>query len=232
MLNINIEKYSSIKNEILDFLEKQKQYYLLEEYRYMKFMIYTSGVIHCKESLPVSLLQILSKYDIIKDEMDYYKVFANILREKDLIRGNCCEVAAGIYPRLSEIIYPDIEKNHSSLTIYDPKLSINRLGNAKLYKTEFNYKTDISNIATLVSMFPCEATIPLVEKSIEEDKNLLVALCDCNLSTNNYPLMDGKYWSSDFCKILKNKYGDELEILYWPKEVNQDTVILYRNKNR
>lgn len=215
---------------MLEFLSRNKESYSKDVERYMRFMLMTNNAVHYNGPLATCLLQILSKFDVLKNEKDFYKTFSEMLKKYDLLKGNCCEVASGEYPRLSEIVYPIIEENHSNLTIYDPMLTIQKLGNAKLVKEEFTHETDISEVETLFGMFPCEATIPLVEKAIKEDKNLLVAFCDCNHSTEQYPHWFGDTWSDDVCMFFKKEYGDEVEILNWPEEFHQPTPIMLRKK--
>lgn len=225
---IDARKYYEQREEILDFITKNEDNYSISVARYLRFMITTNSVVSYNGPLATCLLQLLSKYDVIKNEKDFYKVFAETLKKYNLLNGNCCEVAAGEYPRLSEIIYPTVEEKHSNLTIYEPTLTIKKLGNAKLVKEKFTFETDISGYDTLFGMFPCEATIPLIEKSITADKNLLVAFCDCDHSTEKYPFKSGKTWADDVCANLKKEYGDELQILQWPEEIQQPTPILLR----
>lgn len=75
MVRIDIEKYCKVKNEILNFIEQQKQYYSPEEYKFMKFIITTNGIINYNAPIITNLTQILSKFDVIKDKTDCYKVF-------------------------------------------------------------------------------------------------------------------------------------------------------------
>lgn len=103
-----------------------------------------------------------------------------------------------------------------SLTIYDPfvSFSISRT-NVVVKKEDFTKKTDVRMFDTLYGMYPCNATIPLVEKALEEDKNLLVALCDCDHSTDKYPRENERYWADDFCNYIARDYGNEVMITHW-----------------
>ena len=68
------------------------------------------------------------------------------------LEGNCCEVAAGSYPRLAELVYPALKLKQGSLTIYDPHLCFSLFNKGVVAKKEkFTTKTNIDGISSSFS---------------------------------------------------------------------------------
>lgn len=196
---IDIEKLLLKKDEICKFiLDNKDKFY--EPYLYVD-LIQSGGIIYT--SLNYNILQILSKFDVLK--IDFYKKFLEMLVEYKFLNTNCLEVGSGIYPVLAEYAAPIINKNGKSLTIYDPRLAFFDI-NGVLAKNElFTRKTDISSFDTLYGTFTCDASEVMVEKAIVEDKNLLVAFCECNHSSIRYPSKKNEYWANTFCEYIKKR---------------------------
>ena len=172
-----------------------------------------------------TLLQILSKFGFLR--LDFYKIYLQLLNQYKLLNTNCVEVGAGVYPRIGELAAPIINKNGKELTLYDPRLSFD-LDNVKIVRDVFTKDTDISKVDTLYGLFPCDGTIPIVEKALEEDKNLLVAFCGCDHSTEKYPKWITDVWADDFCMNIKEEYGDEVDIIKWPSKCDFCAPIMVR----
>ncbi len=183
-------------------------------------------------SIPLRLRQLFSKFQVIYPEVDPYLFIYQLLKKFSFLNGNCCEVGAGFYPRLAELVLPTLEQNHHKLTVYDPELVLERLGNAKLVKDKFTSQTSMKDIDTIYGLFPCEATIPMIDKAILENKNLLLAFCGCDHSTPEHLKWVGEWWSEDVCMDYCEKYGKEIQILKWPDEYQIPFPIMVREKQK
>lgn len=233
MYRFDMEKFNQRKNDIVNFIlesnypEKQKRNFI-------------ETILTNPEKVNCTLYQIYSKFGIIPSNEDIYKYFYTLLNQYKFLETNCCEVASGKYPRLSEIVYPTLKENGKSLTIYEPNLIIDELFDAILKKKEFTQSTDIQGIDTLFGTFTCEATVTIVEKALMEQKNLLIGICNCNHATDKYPMMYPRYyfdrvneiisqngdlqefdlpeiyWCESFCEEIKKEYKDRISILNWP----------------
>lgn len=181
--------------------------------------------------IPTSLSQLLSKFNIYNTN-DLYLYMYELLKKYSFLNGNCCEIGAGKYPRLAEIISPDLEKNNHNLIIYDPKIVISRLSKTIIIKDRFTKKADFSNIDTIIGMLPCDATVDMTEKAFEEDKNILLATCGCNHTCRKHKIKDSDYWALDFCSDYKEKYGDEAIIEMWPSTYGIPYPILIRESSK
>lgn len=82
-----------------------------------------------------------------------------------------------------------------------------------IVKDNFTSTTNIDTFDTIFGLYPCEASIDITLKGIEENKNLLIAFCNCDHSTEEYPLWFGDYWAIDFCSTMKERYKDKIEII-------------------
>lgn len=96
-----------------------------------------------------------------------------LLSSYSFLNGNCCEVGAGSYPRLAELVLPTLQQNHHKLTIYEPNIILDKLGSAKIIKDKFTMQTNIVDVDTIYGLFPCDATISMIDKAFQENKNLL-----------------------------------------------------------
>lgn len=219
---IDIMKLSKKKDEICKFiLDNKDRFY--EPYLYVN-LIQSGRIIYTP--LDFDTLQLLSKFDVL--EIDFYRKFLQMLKKYKLLNTNCIEVASGICPVLAEYAAPIINKNGKTLTIYDPRLTFENIDGVIAKSELFTRETDISNIDTLYGIFTCDATEIIVERAIEEDKNLLVALCDCDHPSIKYPKKENEYWANTFCECIKKEYKDEFDILSWPKEYEFDIPIIVR----
>lgn len=91
--------------------------------------------------------------------------------------------------------------------------------------------TDISNVDTLYGLFPCNASITLIDKAIQENKNLLIAFCGCDHSDEVHTKWVGKYWAEDVCMDYREKYGKCVEISNWNPEMGLNLPIMtYKKK--
>jgi len=234
MFTIDKERLRKRKDEIISFLH---------EHEYSDYTI--EDFLECinseTENINCALYQLYSKFGVVPKEADIYIYFRNLLNKYKFLQTNCCEIAAGKYPRLAEIVYPELRRNNKTLTIYEPDLVIDSLEDVIVKKELFTKNSDLKGIDTLFGTFTCEATIDVVEKALIENRNLLISLCECDHSTEKYPFLSQQYftkkindmiaqrgsisvldipnvyWYDCFQDQLKKEYGDRISILNWPE---------------
>ncbi len=229
---IDREKYFENKEKMMYFIEKNLHKYGNELALILELALQYDLVLNPKIGIPSSLSQLFSKFGIYRSGMDMYVEFLNLLEQHSFLEGNCCEIASGIYPRLAKLAAPKIHMKHGSLTLYEPRILFSKLDHVQIIKEPFTKETDIDAFDTLFSIYPCDVTIPLVEKAFEEDKNLMVAFCSCDHSTKEHPKWFGKYWAEDFCLDYKEKYNDEVELIEWPQSVHLTLPIMVRKSTK
>ena len=229
---INKEKYLEEKDNILKFLKDYKYLYEDREYE-MILSIISFDVLLDNEgySANCDIAALLSKYNIFTDENDRYLMFYKMLEDSHFIKGNSLEIGSGPYPRLAEIIKDNHKEKDYNLTIYE-KCDVFRLNkDIKIVKDAFTSSTNIEKVDNIFSIMPCEASIDITLKSIEENKNLLIAYCSCDHSNKMYPKYRKRYWADNFCSMMKERYGNDVEITEWePLKDEKMPILIYRKR--
>lgn len=78
---------------------------------------------------------------------------------------------------------------------------------------------------------PCDASIDITLKGIEENKNTLIAYCSCDHSNKIYPRGRERIWANEFCSIMKERYGNLIEIMEWePLKDERMPILIYRKR--
>lgn len=225
------DKLEQEKDNILNFLLDNVKYYNPLEFYTIFSMFYLDKLKENDEnSIPCNNTQILSKYSILKEEYDIYLKVYNLLESKGFIKGNVLEVGCGIYPRLAEIITQRHKEKDYSLTLFDT-CNIFNIGNGiNIVRDKFTKSTNIDRYDTLVGIHPCEASIDLTLRAIEENKNLILAFCSCNHETVEFPKWYDGNWSISFCSDIKEMYGDIIEIIDFEDYPKRKLPILIHRK--
>ena len=230
---IDKEKYLKEKDNILKFLKEYR--YLYDEREYgMIYSIIDFDVLLDNEgySANCDIAALLSKYNVFTDENDRYLMFYEMLEELDFIKGNSLEVGSGPYPRLAEVIKDNHKRKDYNLSIYE-KCDVFKVGkDIKMVKDKFTSSTNIEEVDNIFSIMPCSASIGITLKGIEENKNLLIAYCSCDHSNKIYPRGRERYCADNFCSIMKERYGNDIEITEWEYLKGETIPLLVHRKRR
>ncbi len=222
---INPEKYIENKGKIIDFVvdnsDKLPRGFAESFVRRVGFNI--PLVMECFD---YAELELFSKFGILCEEKDLYKQFSKILRDRGLLRGNILEVGAGFYPRLGEVIMEDKPAELVRITSYDPELIVDTMSGVKLVKEPFTKSTNLDDVGTIIGMFPCGASRLMIDRAINENKNLLLAFCGCDHSDNEISAEYGDLWADAACRYYKEKCGDDMQIFSWSNEVELSYPIM------
>ena len=203
-------------------LERKKILFLLKEYlnEYgLNYSVEARNYIeeHFLELLgcdmaPDILFQIYAKLNIIPKNKNIYVNFYNIIKKLYGLDGNILEVGAGFYPILAEYIDEYQSKiKKGSITIYDPLLVPNRLGNIKMYKENFYSTINTSKYDLLVGIAPCEATKDIIVNAINYSKPFYLAMCGCTHFSSD-ELYEMPYFLSNYNKMYE-KWVDSVYFL-------------------
>lgn len=227
---IDKDKLLEEKDNILNFLLKNKDLYKEDEFKEI-FATFYLDILLFNDIIGGNyrVAQILSKFNIFKEKYDPYLTVYNILNKYDFINGNIVEVGCGTYPRLAEIIKDNHKSNNYNLTVYDT-CNIFKMNDISIIKEKFTMSTNIDNVDTLVGIYPCDASVDLTLKGIEENKNLVIAYCSCDHSSDKYQHNFLEYWADDFCYYIKKKYGDDVKIMNWRNYPKRRLPILVHKK--
>ena len=160
-----IKKYGSIYDE--DMLD-----YIKENF----FTMYGS-----KETTDV-LRQIYSDLDMYEEDENLYIEHLNKIKSNFNIESDVLEVAGGCIPSFANILAKEqIKLGKGTITVYDPSLvkTESKYSNLKLYKNSFYLDTDVSKFNLIVGLYPCNATLNIIESACVNKKDFYVAMCGC-----------------------------------------------------
>lgn len=226
MTNLNKKKYFAKKREIMEFIFSNHERYGDERTACLATLFQFDFIFDEALGLSHEAMEILSKFDIFYDDTDVYKKFYSFLKERNFLRGNVLEVGAGVYPRLCEVIMDEKPPELINVTAYDPALILDTLPGVTLKKEKFTVNTNIDSVDTLYGLFPCKASIPLIDKALDEDKNLLIAFCGCDHSDSEHMKWFGKTWAEDVVDDYREIHGKKLEVFTWDKKLGLDLPIM------
>ena len=124
--------------------------------------------------------QALVAVDLLPDDVNLYKRYLEFLKERYSLDREILEIGCGRFPAFSK--YVDLaqrEMNRGTITAYDPRLITTKFGNIRLHRRLFDDKTPISDFSLITAVRPCEATLSLIERANETDKDFSLLTCGC-----------------------------------------------------
>jgi hypothetical protein len=133
------------------------------------------------------LNQVYAHLGMLTDEQNLYKGYLKLLKYNFNIDNNILEVGGGYLPVMAE--YIDCEQQQigtGTITVYDPNLVVNKLGNINLVKKEFKPNYNISEYDLVMGIMPCEATEMIIKAANNANKDFFIGLCGCTHFDHNY----------------------------------------------
>ena len=159
---------------------------------------------------------LIDSADILPKQFDVYENFYNVLLEYFRIDTNILEVGCGEIPKLGNIIASHQFKiNSGSITVYDNFLKITKTKypNLKLNKKLFTENTDIKNIDLLIGQCPCNSTRVLINKALEEEKDLFVGICNCENEGKLNSKMLREVMIKDYYRLICS-YNRKVDVIH------------------
>lgn len=216
--------------------------YLLEEYFRMhpntfdemeeEFILnYTKKNRFYKELIPTLVRQVYDELGMLPKEDNIYIGFIKLVNDLfNIENSKIIEVGGGVLPRLGERIADVLNKG--SITVYDPRISNYKKNSSKLklVRKNFNSKIDVGSVDLLIGLMPCKAAEAIVEFSIKNNKDFIVALCEGGMhgEEDDY-FEDDEEWRNSLIKTtkrrLENSECGKLKIKYMTEYYNPYPVI-------
>lgn len=133
------------------------------------------------ESTPDILKQIYDELDMLLPEENCYLQFAQLVGETYGWNSHILEIGGGSFPSFSKHMDEFQQSRNSSgtITTYDPRLVVNKLGNIRLHKEFFSKEMTVESYDLIVGIMPCEATSMIIKKATKEHKEFFLAMCGC-----------------------------------------------------
>lgn len=223
--NEKLKQIRLIKN----YLEKYGKYYDELELLYLKDNLDTDTSLTL---IPDVLRQILAELNLLKDEANVYKQFADLIQHIYGLDKNIIEVGGGVIPSLSKIIA--LRQKEGTITVYDPRIiEENTLTNLILKKEIFTGKTKTTNTDLYIGFMPREATEVIIDRACLEKKDFIITLCSDGLNDedsyyeDNEELVHSIIYGAER-KVLENDLG-KLEKTYL-KSLGWEYPIIYNKR--
>lgn len=124
----------------------------------------------------------LGIFDVEKDNA--YDIFIKLIKSRMNIHRNLLEVGCGYYPSLALRMLR--HQKRGSITAIDPLLVKEDFEGIKVIKTRLSKNFDITPYDMLYGLYPCDATLDMIELASDYDKDLCILACDC------YETLDGE----------------------------------------
>lgn len=228
-----LENYTKIKSKFLKYMERYKEKYtdIEKEYIYKNFnrFLYDNAG-------PDILMQIYSELDITHIDGDFYDEHLNKVKSIFGLDKNILEVASGYMPSFANKIAKYQQKiGKGTITLYEPLLIIDKpkYPNMKLHREEFKESTPIKDYDLLIGILTCEATTPLLEAALDNDKDFYVAMCGCAHENIFGQLMPPSIYHDITINMVENrlrKKGQELVVEHLPEEFEITYPILHNRR--
>ena len=168
---------------------------------------------------PDILVQLYAKFGMLNETENIYFGFSKMIGDKYGWDSKILEVGGGYYPIFSKYIDDSQTKEGTgTITVMDPVLVTNKLGNVKLQKQEFAHDMDVSNFDLLVGICPCEATTEIIKSAVINKKEFFVAMCGCT----HFPMYDMPWFYGQ--AYLYHMWVDEVMRLAQEQEKDGFTI--------
>lgn len=166
-------------------------------------------------------------------DFNFYTCYITCLFNKfpDLKERKVLEIASGLIPGLAYLIEKIIKPNN--ISCMDPRLLNLPVRGVKQIKNKFTMETDISPYDLLIAHCPCEAFEVIVNRVLEEPKDICIQTCRCYGDEYLSDFRFRRYIIKQIIKLEKlQKYGYYVDTTYTPLMINEAPVItLKRGKN-
>ena len=128
--------------------------------------------------IPDTMRELLSYFDLLKEDEDIYQGFINLLKENFDINQNIIEVGGGVLPELAKKLSK--QQQVGNITVYDPRLGTTEttIPNLSLIQEKFTLNTDVSNSGLIIAFMPCDGTSTVIEKATESNTDFMIAMCE------------------------------------------------------
>jgi hypothetical protein len=160
-----------------------------------------------------------------------YSIYYNMIKNQFNLDINIIEPCCGMFPALAEKIDQYQRKiKQGTITVYDPNLVVNKLGNIKLMAKEINKYTNTKNYDLLISIMPCEATETVIKNVILNKLDFFIVLCDCDHHLEYKGLTKEQKYNVIYRYIINNI--DSSKELYVKENNYNNPIFLCKTKRK
>ena len=127
------------------------------------------------------IAQFYKEYDLLSEEADMYKAFADIIKYKHPYLSNktILDVGGGMIPQLGR----ELAAYAKHVMVIDRNMVFkNNPDNLEPIKRRIESVKDLPTADIIVGLLPCELTKQIIDYSVSKTKDFLIALCGCKHS--------------------------------------------------
>ena len=124
------------------------------------------------------IAQFYKEYDLLKEEADMYKAFVNVIKHNhpNLSDMTILDVCGGYIPQLGR----ELAKEAKHVMVVDRNMVFkNNPNNLEPIQRRIESYTDLPSADLVVGLLPCEATQHIIDYSVMNKKDFVIALCGC-----------------------------------------------------
>lgn len=207
--NLCRKPYNEIKEKVTTFWQENKEKYPKALQAELWGAILSD---HKPFYIPCAVSQIYDYLDLLKEENNIYKLFANFYFEyfDDSYNKNIIDIASGRIPSSALRLQEGISLNggQGKVTAYDPWMLHLNFPGLKAKRKEFTEKTGIKKADVLTATMPCDATELIIKRAIQSEKEFLIQLCPC-VPEEYHPFVSYNMWTNRLYEYVKlNKKPD------------------------
>ncbi len=186
--------------------------------------------------MPDLIREVYDELGILEVDKNIYIGFIKMIDELfELKDKNVLEVGGGVLPRLGERISQIQDKG--TITVYDSRISEYKEGNTnlRLVRKKFDGRFSVKGIDLMIGLMPCKAAEVIVDVSVKNNIDFIVALCEGGPHGDEYDYFeDDEEWRCSLITytsrmVEDNKMG-KVKIKYL-REYGNPYPIIYNDRS-
>lgn len=202
---MNQSDYQKINN----FLEKYGSEYPESVVEYIKEN-YQEAI--NAQKIPDLMTQVYAELNLLSPNKNRYLRYLRSLKSYFSLEQDILEVGGGFFPSFAKYIAKEqSDLQRGSITVYDPRLVTKRCNKIRLKKEKLTLETKTEPYDLLLGIMPCDATLLLIEKASQDNKQFFLALCGCtHFNSAQFMLPSYENWKKYLFNYAEKSLTSEL----------------------
>ena len=178
------------QKQVTEYLDEYFDTYEIPNmFRYQFIQEHLSG--YSNRPVDSQIAQFYKEYDLLDEHADMYKAFVDIIKHnhQDLSDMTILDVAGGMVPQLGR----ELAKHAKHVMVVDRNMvTKNNPDNLEPIQMRIESYTQLPKADMVIGLLPCEATQHIIDYSVMNKKDFIVALCGCVHKLNLVPTIATK----------------------------------------
>ena len=165
------------QKQIKEYLDEYFETYEIPNmFRYAFNQEYLSG--YSNRPIDSQIAQFYKEYNLLDEHADMYKAFVDIIKHNhpDLSDMTILDVCGGMVPQLGR----ELAQHAKHVMVVDRNMvTQNNPDNLEPIKMRIESYTQLPKADMVVGLLPCEGTQHIIDYSVMNKKDFIIALCGC-----------------------------------------------------